>query len=90
LSVKGYRLSKHATMSLSQREIDEKWVRMCLEDPQRIEKDKADSAVKHYLKEIPSSDNRVLKVVAKPDETDSGAEFLVITAFFERKLKGKL
>jgi hypothetical protein len=81
-----YQLSAHATLALNTRNIELSWVRECLEAPDRIEPDKLDPALRHALRRTDARGGRVLRVVYNPSVRPA----LVVTAFFDRSLKGTL
>lgn len=59
---------------------------MTLEDPDKIEFDANDNNLIHNLKIIKDCDNKVLRVIYKK----STEPILLVTAFFDRRMKGKI
>jgi hypothetical protein len=81
-----YQLSEHAVKRLRERRIDENWIQSAIDQPDRVEADPMDADEKHGLKIIPEMENRVLRVVY--NETKNPV--LIISAFFDRRMKGRL
>jgi Domain of unknown function (DUF4258) len=79
-------LSAHATVAVREREIKLDWIRRALERPARVEPDKVDISLQHALLAIPEHGNRVLRVVVDP----SAMPVRVVTAYFDRNMRGKL
>ena len=71
--------SVHAQDVMTTREIKQSWVEIVLESASNIIIINDDEI--HYFKIIQEYDNRCLKVVFNPNKS------LVITAFFDRKMK---
>jgi hypothetical protein len=81
-----YELSAHAALTLNARGIELAWVQECLEGPERTELDRMDPALRHALRRIEGFGGRVLRVVYNP----GAIPVLVVTAFFDRSVKGPL
>lgn len=81
-----YSLTEHAERRISERSINPEWINRVLTNPQKIEPDPEDSELCHASGTIPEYGNRVLRVVY--NETVS--PWRIVTAHFDRKLKGKL
>lgn len=74
-----YGVSSHAREMMRERRIEEKWVRLTLENPDHSQK-KNDGTV-HYVKAIGECEGRFLRVVVNP------AKRKVVTLFFDRAFK---
>jgi len=81
-----YSLSKHAIVVMSERGIDESYLRKTLEYPELILDDSIDRELQHRLKAIPEYGNRVLRVIVN----NSKNPIHVVTAYFDRSMRGKL
>jgi hypothetical protein len=66
---------------LKERNIDDKWVKNALNEPDKIEEH--DDGTKHYIKKIPENANRFLRVVVNV----SIIPVKGVTAFFDRRLR---
>ena len=69
-----------------ERKIEPHWIEMTLAEPDRHEQDTVDPTARHALKRIEEMDNRVLRVVYNTATTP----LRIISAYFDRRLKGKL
>ena len=78
--------SLHALNVLHERDISEEWVRRVLDAPTVERADFVDSALVHALAAIPERDGRVLRVVYNREVEP----IRVVTAFFDRAMRGKL
>jgi len=78
--------TKHAEFVMTLRQIQDDWVETALRSPTLIYDDSHDPELQHFLAPIADFDFRVLRVIAKRATIPP----LVITAFFDRTLKGKL
>ncbi len=78
--------SKHARDAIIEREIDPEWIMHTLDNPVRTEPDAEDPGLTHFLARIPENGNRVLRVILNDTVTPP----LVVSAFFDRRLKKKL
>jgi hypothetical protein len=85
---KKYKLSLHAQKSVRDREINLKWLEECLNNPDKIEPDQIDGTIVHYLKVITDANTKVLRLVLRWNEDKSLA--LIITVFFDKRVKGKI
>jgi len=81
-----YRLTDDAAHVIAERRILEEWVARALADPIRCEGDRHDRTLRHALAPIPENDGRVLRVVYN----DAVRPWLVVTAYFDRKERGRL
>ena len=77
-------LSGHAQDVLIERAISERWVWSTIAAPDKIWQ--GDEGNVHYAKAIAERDNRVLHVVVNANVSPKR----VVTAFFDRRLRGKL
>lgn len=78
--------TRHALDALAKRNIPVEWVERALGKPDRVEPDRIDPALEHRLLAITEHDGRVLRVVVNPSVSPE----LVITAYFDRGMKGQL
>ena len=81
-----YQLSEHAEKRILERKIEPQWLEMTLAEPDRLEQDLIDPTASHALKRIDEMDNRVLRVVYNTATTP----IRIISAYFDRRMKGKL
>jgi uncharacterized DUF497 family protein len=81
-----YKLTEHAQERINERGISLEWLERTLSNPTRVELHETDPELSYALAVIPEYGNRVLRVVYKTTEN----QFQVITAYFDRSLKGKL
>ncbi len=75
-----YKLTTHARDMIKERQISENWVEDAMSNPDHTE-EKEDGTT-HYIKKIVEYGNRYLRVIVNPKG------FLVVTVFFDRRLKG--
>lgn len=82
-----YELTAHARESLRKRaNIRLEWLERVLTFPQIVQSDPCDAELEHRLGRIDEFEGRVLRVVVNP-EIDP---IRVITAFFDRGMRGKI
>ena len=81
-----YELTEHAKQRVAERSIQLDWVSRAFLNPNRVIPHPDDESCRHAYVVIPEYGNRVLKVVYK--HTDNPPR--VVTAFFDRKMKGKV
>jgi hypothetical protein len=81
-----YALSNHARTVIAERDIPEAWVERVLADPERTGPDASDPALRHALGRIPGQGDRVLRVVYN----ETVRPWRVVTAYFDRGMRGKL
>jgi hypothetical protein len=81
-----YELSDHAARRIFERKIEPRWIAATLSEPDRQEQDAIDPTASHAFRRIAEMDNRVLRVVYNT----TTIPVRVISAFFERRMKGKL
>lgn len=80
------RLSAHAKKVIFERNIKLTWIENTFNNPDKIEIDLYDNTLEHRLKIINECDNRILRIIYNKTVNP----VLVITAFFDRRMKGKL
>lgn len=78
--------SQHARDAAAERGIPTEWIERVLDNPERTEPDTDDPELTHRLTRIPEHGNRVLRVVVN----EQADPLRVVTAYFDRKMKGKL
>jgi len=79
-------LTLHAEDVLEEREIPREWVQRVVNEPTLVLRDRHDTELEHALAPIPERDGRILRVVY-----NAGIEpFRVITAYFDRRMRGRL
>jgi hypothetical protein len=81
-----HKLTAHAANVLIERQIPLEWVARVLAQPMRFEADRHDPTLRHALAAIPENDGRVLRVVYN----DTIRPWQVVTAYFDRKERGRL
>jgi hypothetical protein len=79
-------LSAHAAQSVAKRRIRPEWLASTLLTPAVTLPDPQDTALRHALAAIPDFGDRVLRVIYNPETTP----VLVVTAYFDRSMKGTL
>jgi len=79
-------LTAHAATVIAEREIDRAWVERVLTTPERTEVDRFDASLSHALGRIEERDQRVLRVVYNASVNPPR----VVTAYFDRRQRGKL
>ncbi|MBI4754285.1 MAG: DUF4258 domain-containing protein [Betaproteobacteria bacterium] len=78
--------TKHAATVIAARKIKQEWIDSVLQHPILTQPDPADVELEHRLAVIADYGDRVLRVVCKRET----APVMVITAYFDRTMKGKL
>jgi len=81
-----FELTKHASVVITERNIPEEFISRVIGNPGLKMDDREDPALVHYLAEIIENDSRVLRVIV----TKNSSPIRVITAFFDRSMRGKL
>jgi|APIni6443716594_1056825.scaffolds.fasta_scaffold3578550_1 hypothetical protein len=81
-----YTLSTHATTTIRERNIRAEWIAATLSAPAATESDPGDPTLIHALRVIPEFGERVLRVIYNRTKQPPH----VVTAFFDRGMKGKL
>lgn len=84
--MKGFRLSNHAEKVIVERNIKKNWIVDTFTNPDNIENDKKNINLEHRLKIITYYDDRVLRIICNIESNP----IIIVTAFFDRRLKGKL
>lgn len=82
----GFTLSTHATRTIQARNIRTEWIATTLLAPAATEADPDDPTLVHALCVIPEFGERVLRVIYNRTKQPPH----VVTAFFDRGMKGKL
>ncbi len=80
-----FSLTSHAKVVVSERNVHLDWIQKVLDNPARTEADMVDPELQHSLGIIAEHGDRVLRVVHSRDVPTR-----IITAYFDRSLKGKL
>ena len=83
---KDYIFSEHAFFAVTVREIDNDWLLRCLEIPDLTELSKKDESVTYYFKKISENGERVLRVAVNTKVDPK----VIVTAYFDRTMRGKL
>lgn len=81
-----FTLSSHASTVVAERGIRTEWIEHVLSASQSTHADDVDPSLVHHLAEIAAFENRGLRVVVN---VSSGVPH-VVTAFFDRAMRGKL
>jgi len=81
-----YSLSTHAEDAIREREIRPEWVAETMAQPVAVKPDPDDPELLHALRPIADFGYRVLHVIFNQTKTPPH----VVTAFFDRTMKGKL
>lgn len=81
----GFKLTKHAATTVTRRGIKAEWIERVLSEPESTEADASDRELTHALAGIAEHGNRVLRVIYN----DSVHPPRVVTAYFDRRLRGK-
>lgn len=81
-----FALSKHATDTLRERGIRLEWVSNAMDNPERRLPHVDDPQLTHALRVIPEFGYRVLRVIYN----HTRQPVLVVTAYFDRTMKGQL
>lgn len=81
-----YELTQHAKDMLQEREIALEWLERVIYNPEKTHSDHEDDALEHRLGKIEEFNNRVLRVIVNIKNNPNR----VITAYFDRTMKGKL
>lgn len=81
-----YTLSTHATTTIRERNIRVEWISVTLAGPIATEVDPDDPTLTHALRVIPEFGERLLRVIYNRTKQPPH----VVTAFFDRGIKGNL
>lgn len=76
-----FRLTKHASAKISQRDISLELIEKVVLQPEMIQPDKYDESLVHMIRKI---SNRYLRIIGKWLDKDN---YLVVSAFYDRRLK---
>jgi hypothetical protein len=82
----GLRKNKTARHVISERNISDEWIDQVISDPDLVTKDHEDPELEHHLGTIEEFGNRVLRVVLNTTVEPSR----IVTAYFDRSMKGEL
>lgn len=81
-----YKLTEHARDALAKRGIRVDWLELAMTSPQRIEPNANDASLQHRMASITDHGDRVLRVIVNVRDVPER----VVTAYFDRTMKGKL
>jgi hypothetical protein len=81
-----YLLSAHAETSIREREIAPAWIDAAMNEPDMRLPHESDPTLYQALKRIPDFGDRVLRVIVNATKEPP----LIVTAYFDRTMKGKL
>ncbi len=81
-----FTLSTHASTTIQERRIQLAWIEEAISRPKRTEVDAGDPQLTHALSVVPEFGDRVLRVIYNHTKYPPH----VVTAFFDRGMKGKL
>lgn len=81
-----YEISDHARMTIMERGVDLEWIVRVVQRPLKTHPDPRNPTAIHALGKIPEYGDRVLRVIYNPNVSPSR----IITAFFDRRMKGRL
>ena len=81
-----FKLSAHYEKVIFERNFNMVWVVKTFNKPDKIEIDLKDNTLEHRLKIITDYDSRILRIICNK----TVSPVLIITAFFDRRKKGKL
>lgn len=75
----------HALLVMAERGIEKRWVEQVLENPRHTLKDRVDPDLLHAVAPVPEFGGRVLRVVYNHTVEPRR----IVTAFFDRAMKGR-
>jgi len=78
-------LTAHAQFVAAERNIKLSWIEAVLTQPETTEKDQNDQELIHSLGKILENDGRVLRIIHSRTQPTR-----VVTAYFDRSMRGKL
>ncbi|OHD80473.1 MAG: hypothetical protein A3J97_14155 [Spirochaetes bacterium RIFOXYC1_FULL_54_7] len=81
-----YSLSDHAELVISERGIKLLYIERTLETPSLIADDRIDKELQHRLRVIPEYEDRILRVIVNVSKNP----IHIVTAYFDRSMRGKL
>lgn len=76
-----YELTAHARAVMTARGIDPLWVEQTLQQPEKIEDDRADATLRHAVRRIAERGGRALLVVYDP----TADPWRIVTVYFDRR-----
>jgi len=76
-------LTYHAQMKSKQRTIPQECIQKVIENPEKKEIDRFDSSLIHFISQV---ENRYLRIIGR---WLNKSDFLVVSVFFDRRLKKK-
>ncbi len=76
-----YEFSEHAYDMLRERNIQQAWVQLAIENPDK--KEVKDDGTVHYIRSIEQHGERYLRVVVNPDVRPQR----IVTVFFDRRIR---
>lgn len=78
--------TRHALDMMEKRSIKQQWIEDAFLNPDKTENDPLDKTAMHYMKRIHENGDRILRVVVNVNVSPNA----IVTAFFDRGMKGKL
>ena len=81
-----YSLTEHSKTRIQERGIRLEWICDTVQNPQKLKIDPDDSSKCYAFKTISEYGDRVLRVIYNKDRTP----WAIISAYFDRNMKGKL
>ncbi len=81
-----FEVTKHAAVVIAARGIKHEWIEHAILHPSKVHADAADPMLEHHLAPISAFGFRVLRVIFKRGTVPP----MVVTAYFDRTMKGKL
>jgi len=80
-----YELTQHAAKMMAERELAVEWLERALNAPEGTAPDPMDPALEHRFVRIPEFGGRMLRVIVNKETMP----FRVVTAYFDRSMRGK-
>ena len=80
-----FRLTLHAAEMLAARGIEDAVLEDALDNPDVVHQDRGDESLENWYKVLQDHEGRVLKAVVRKD----GDTLVVVTAYFDRSMRGK-
>lgn len=80
------KFTNHAKQRIESRNIEESWIEKIVSNPILTDTDSKNENLIHYYGRVDETGDRILRVVGKTLNGD----ILIITAFFDRGMRGKL
>ncbi len=81
-----YRMTLHAAEMLATRGIDDAALAAVLDKPDVVRQDRSDESLENWYKVLPDYEGRVLKAVVRKE----GDTMVVVTAYFDRSMRGRI